>query len=50
MWPSMKFPPINLWTAPTLRQVVYKEKIIQGKRVYCAEIKLNPIYQLRTRN
>jgi hypothetical protein len=47
-WPSMTFPPINLWTAPSLTIIEYREKGLHGKQRYSSKIKPNPLYQQRS--
>lgn len=46
-WGSMTFPPINLWTAPSLTIIEYKEKRINGRQRYSSKIKPNPLYEQR---
>ena len=46
-WASMVFPPINLWTAPSLTVIEYKEKHINGRQRYSSKVKPNPLYEQR---
>jgi len=47
-WEDMTFPPINLWTAPSLTIIEFTTKGNHGKQRYSSTIKPNPLYELRS--
>jgi hypothetical protein len=47
-WGDLTFPPINLWTVPSLTVTTYTVKGNHGKQRYSSTIKPNPLYELRS--
>ena len=46
-WSDMKFPPINLLSAPSLKVITFTIKGLHGKQRYSTQIKPNPLYEQR---
>jgi hypothetical protein len=46
-WEDLTFPPINLWTAPSLTITTYTIKGNHGQQRYSTSIKPNPLYEQR---
>jgi hypothetical protein len=49
-WNDLTFPPINLWTAPSLTVIEFKVKGNHGRQKYSTNIKPNPIFLHRSHN
>lgn len=50
IWGCFTFPPINLWSAPSLTQIEYVEKRINSKQMYSSKVIVNPVYERRSFN
>tara|TARA_B110000503_G_C7007762_1_gene354336 strand:- start:488 stop:646 length:159 start_codon:yes stop_codon:yes gene_type:complete len=50
VWGEFNFEPINLYNAPKLKVVEYKETKVGSKTKITTALKINPIYNQRAKN